>query len=451
MSAVEAGNNKDLSVLQIDRTRPAAGRAPRPGRRRVWVSVVAGIALLIIAAIAYAAVYGNVAQVQVERVGLRQGTAAGETVLTAGGYIVAHHTIEVSSKVVGKVAWIGVEKGDKVKQGQVLVRLEDDEYQAQLAQAKANLAQAEANLLKLEHGSRPEEVAAARAAVEQAQADFENNQLIYNRTVYLARQGVDSPAQLDNAQAQYDMAKAKLDSAKKNYELTKIGPRHEDIQIARAQVEQMKAAVDYAQTMVDSTRIRAPVSGTILDRLVEKGEMVTTQVFGGTGGAKASVVSLADLNDLQVELDINENDFPKISMNQACKVTADSYPDRPYQGVVAQISPQADRQKATIQVKVKVLSPDDYLRPEMNAHVSFLAPATGKAADVLTIPSRAVLQRDGKNQVFVFSGNRVELREVQLGPAQGDAVVVEGGLDANDKVVVSDTSKLASGQRAKAA
>lgn len=449
MSPVETKNNKDLSVLQIDRARPAASRDPRRGRRGVWLGVTAGIAVLIVAAIAYAAVFGNVAQVQVERVSLQQGASAGDTVLTAGGYIVAHHTIEVSSKVVGKVAWIGVEKGDKVKQGQVLVRLEDDEYQAQLSQAKASLAQAQAKLLELQHGSRPEEIAAAQAAVEQAQADFANNQLIYNRTVYLARQGVDSPAQLDNAKAQFDMAKAKLDSAQKNYQLTKIGPRDEDIQMARAQVEQMKAAVAYAQTMVDSTLIRAPVSGTILDRLVEKGEMVTTQVFGGTGGAKASVVSLADLNDLQVELDINENDFPKISMNQACIVTADSYPDRPYKGVVAEISPQADRQKATIQVKVKVTSPDDYLRPEMNAHVSFKAPSTGKAREELSIPARAVVQRDGKNQVFVLEGSRVQLREVQLGANHGDNVVVQDGLDANDKVVVSDTSKLASGQRVK--
>lgn len=446
-------SGKDLSVLKIDRENKEPLKPRKKGR---WLAVLGSVAALMVLLAGVLLVTGGFASaplVTVDTPSIEHGTAAGSVVLTAGGYIVAHHTIEVSSKVTGKVAWVGVEKGDHVQEGQVLVRLEDDEFRAQLDQAQAGLQVAKAHLLELENGSRPQEIDAAKAAVEQAQADFENNSLIYKRTGELAAQGIDSKEVLDNAKAQYDMAKAKLDSAKKNYDLVKLGPRIEEIEYARAQVAQAKAQVDYAQTMLDSTLIRAPVTGTVLDRLVEKGEMVTTMTLSSSGGAKASVVTLADLNDLQVELDINQNDFPKISPNQNCTLSADAYPDRIYKGVVAEIAPEADRQKATIQVKVKILHPDSYLRPEMNAHVSFLAPAASSAnpqsSDLLTVPHSALAQKNGKPAVFVLDGSRVKLRGIQVGHDLGDRVEVVDGLGPNDQVVIAGVSGLVSGQKVK--
>lgn len=440
---------KDLSVLQIDRSRK---EAPREGNSRGPL-VIAAIVIVVLAfaGVALTRVFANAPQVEVARVAVDSGNSSGLVVLTAGGYIVAHHVIDVSSKVVGKVVWVGVEKGDKVKAGQVLVRLDDTDYLAQLNQSKANLAAAKANLKKLEAGSRPQEIEAARAQVEQAQADFENNTLTLKRTQSLFTQNIASRQELDNAKAQYDMSKAKLDNARQNYQLTKIGPRIEDINYARAQAEQARAAVAYAQTMEDATLIRAPVSGTVLERQVEVGELVSNMNFGGNTGVKASVVSLADLNDLQVELDINENDFPKITPHQACNVTADSYPDRIYKGVVAEMSPEADRQKGTIQVKVKILNPDDYLRPEMNGHVSFLAPEQGKAPvqEMLTVPHSAVTQKDRKPAVFVLDGSHVQLKSIQTGRTLNDRVEVTDGLGPNDRVVVSDLSGLTSGERVK--
>ncbi len=452
MSPVNS-TEKDLSVLKIDRTRKDS---LDPQQKASWgplLYVGAAIVVVLVVGLVVSGVFASAPQVEVQRVSVEQGGASsGNVVLTAGGYIVAHHTIEVSSKVIGRVAWIGIEKGDRVKEGQVLVRLEDSEYQAQLEQAKANLGVAEAHLKELENGSRPQEIDAARAAVEQAEADFRNSDLTLKRTLELARQDVASKAQLDSAQAQYDMGKAKLESARKNYELVKIGPRIEQIDYARAQVAQARAAVDYAQTMLDATLIRAPVSGVVLERSIEKGEMVSTMNFGGTGGGvKASVASLADLTDLQVELDINQNDFPKITLHQECNVTADAYPDRVYKGVVEEISPEANRQKATIQVKVKILHPDEYLRPEMNGHVSFVAPASGQpvARETLTIPRRAVFQKEGKSAVFVLDGSHVQLRDIRLGRDFGDKVEVVEGVGPNDQVVVRGLEGLTSGQRVK--
>src|SRR5437762_10320376 len=124
--------------------------------------------------------------------------------------------------------------------------------------------------------------------------------------------------------------------------------------------------VNYAETHLANTIIRAPVTGTILERAVEKGEFVTTS-FVGDRGAKGYVVSLANLNDLQVELDISQNDFAKLGPRQRGVITTDAFPDRKYEGFVEEISPEANRQKATVQIKVRVIKPDDYLRPEMNA------------------------------------------------------------------------------------
>ncbi len=134
----------------------------------------------------------------------------------------------------------------------------------------------------------------------------------------------------------------------------------------------------YAETNLDNTMIRAPVTGTILERAVEKGEFVTTS-FVGDRGAKGYVVSLADLNDLEVELDISQNDFAKLHADQRGIVTTDAFPDRKYEGFIKEISPEANRQKATVQMKVKVENPDEYLRPEMNASVAFLSDAAAGA------------------------------------------------------------------------
>ena len=191
------------------------------------------------------------------------------------------------------------------------------------------------------------------------------------------------------------------------------------------------------------------MTGTILERNVEIGEFVTTS-FVGERGAKGYVVSLADLNDLQVELDISQDDFAKLHPDQRGVVWTDAFPDRKYDGRIFEISPEADRQKATVQVKVQVLEPDEYMRPEMNANVAFVAEAKSTAgsdepaAATITIPSSAL--RDG-NAVFVLLGDRAVRRAVRVRRSGPRGVEISEGLIGGEELIVSPPPDLQDGDR----
>ncbi|MFN7998704.1 MAG: efflux RND transporter periplasmic adaptor subunit [Bryobacteraceae bacterium] len=435
----------ELKSLQIDR---AKKRSAEPSK---WATrwIIAGVLLFVLLGLgrfAYSRL-NAATEVEVQRVrAMSTGQAAQGVVLNATGYIVAAHKIELAAKVIGKVKWIGVDKGDKVKVGQVLVRLEDDEYRAQLDQAKGNLANLEAKLAELVHGSRPEEVAQALANLNSAKADMENARVSLERTRKLVSQQVMSQQNLDDAQARYDSGAAKVNSLQKAYDLVKIGPRQEQIDAMRGQVEQARGAVAFAETNLANTIIRSPVTGTILERAVEIGEFVTTS-FVGDRGAKGYVVSLADLNDLEVELDISQNDFAKLHMQQKGTVTTDAFPDRKYEGFIREVSPEANRQKATVQIKVKVVKPDDYLRPEMNASVAFLSDEKNTAATpsqpLVFVPANAI--RD--NKVFVVLDGKAVVRPVKPGPANSQGVRIEQGLIGGEDVILNPPATLKDGDR----
>jgi HlyD family secretion protein len=365
----------EIKNLRIDRSAKQKNRSGRGGWR--WILFSLGVSFLVGAALFVYARLNTAVEVETFRVRAAStaepGVGAGVTILNATGYIITAHKIELASKVSGRVAWIGVEKGDKVKQGQVLVRLEDEEFRARLTEAQGQLNSLKAQLTALENGSRPEETARSQADLEQVRADLENARVTLNRTRSLVEQGVMSRQTLDDAQARYDAQVARFASFEKTHALVRKGPRQEEIDAMRAQVKQAEGTLAYAQTQLDNTVITAPISGAILERNVERGEFVSTG-FVGDRGAKGYVVSLADLNDLQVELDISQNDFAKLGPRQPAIVTTDAYPDRKYQGEITEISPEANRSKATVQVKVKILKPDEFLRPEMNSSVAFYAP-----------------------------------------------------------------------------
>jgi HlyD family secretion protein len=440
----------DLKSLKIDRSRRADEGGPAGWAVR-WI--VIGVILFVIAG-AGVTVYRQVnaaTPVSVYRVKTQlagpSGGAAGSVVLNATGYIVAAHKIQLASKVVGKVAWIGVDKGDSVREGEVIVRLEDDEYRAQLQQAKGQLASLQARLEELQNGSRPEEIAVAKANVEQAQADLENARVQLERTRQLTESGVASRSVLDDADARYKQGVARVNSLQKTYELVKAGPRVEQIAAVRGQIEQIKGLVAFTETQLNNTVIKAPVTGTILERAVERGEFVTTS-FVGERGAKGYVVSLADLNDLEVELDISQNDFNKIGPRQRANVSVDAYPERTWTGVIDEISPEANRQKATVQVKVKILRPDSLLRPEMNATVSFLgdekaesSKPAGEARAYLYIPPAAL--RNG--HVFIVVGGKVVRRAVKTGGSTPQGLRVESGLIGGEDIVLNPPEDLKDG------
>lgn len=436
---------QDLHSLRIDKS-----LKPTSGSRWATRWIIAGVTLFVLLGVGQV-VYSRLnratevrtARVTAEQQGSSKGNATGDVILNATGYIVAHHKIQLASKVVGKVAWIGVEKGDPVKQGQVIVRLEDDEYRAQLQQAKGQLQALEARLLELTNGSRPEEIAAAQASLNQAKADQENARVTLERTRNLVKEGVLAKQSLDDAQARYDGQAARVTSLMRTFDLVKIGPREEMKQQVRGQIEEARGRLAFFETQLSNTVIRAPINGTILERVVERGEFVTTG-FVGDRGAKGYVVSLADLNDLQVELDINQNDFAKLGPKQKAIVTTDVYgPDRKYSGVIEEISPEANRQKATVQVKVKVLDPDADLRPEMNASVAFVSEARparegAPAQAAIYIPESAV--RNGS--VFIALDGRAVKRAIRTGPVSSKGLRVEDGLIGGEDIILNPPAEL---------
>jgi len=440
----------ELKDLRIDRSKRRSDE-PSPWAVR-WI--VAGVAIFALLGLARF-IYGKMnaaTEVEIVRVHAAAPVAngGGAVILNATGYIIAAHKIELASKVVCKVSSINVEKGDKVKAGQVLVRLEDDEYRARMLESQGQLETLKARLAQAEHGSRPEEVAKAKADVEQAIADRENARVTLDRARGLVQDKVMAKQTLDDAQARYEGAAAKVASLERALDLVRLGPRQEEIDALRAQVSQAQGTLNYAQVQLDNTVIRAPIDGTILERNVEKGEFVTTG-FVGDKGAKGYVVSIADLHDLEVELDINQNDFAKLGTTQPGIVTTDAYPDRKYQGVIHEISPEANRQKATVQVKVKVMNPDSYLRPEMNASVAFYSnekPGEGQAESkpIVTVPASAIKE----NGVFVVVGGKAVRRSVKVAGTTAQGVQVTEGLIGGEDIVSNPPSDLKDGQKVRA-
>ena len=443
--------HKDLEGLRIDRAATA-----QPPEAPLWARmyILIGIAVFVllgIAALAYR-LFASSPEVEVVRATAEGGQIGGSVVLTATGYIVPHHKINVNSKVTGRVKWIGVEKGDKVKEGQVLVKLEDDEFRAQFEQAKGAAASARAYLDELEHGSRPEEIAQAQHNLDEARATFANDKLTLDRTRELFSQGVVSKQALDDATAKYDSDQQRVNSLEKAFQMAKIGPRVEEISRAKGQLAQAEGQAAYAKSLLDATVIRAPVSGTILERTAEKGELITAQFASSAeGGPQGSVVSLADLSDIQADLDIAQDDFAKLTPHQKAVVTVDAFPDLKWDGVIAEISPEANRQKATVEVKVQILNPDFHLRPEMNTTVHFLADEqknTPTQSAGAYVPTAALRDSDGKKFVFIAFEGRALKREVKiLSQRSGGALV--GGLNGGESVITVAPEGLKDGDKIK--
>ena len=247
---------------------------------------------------------------------------AGDAQLTVSGYIINRERIEISPRSMNEVKWIGVKKGDLVKKGEIVVRLDDSEQQARILEIEGQLA-------------------VARVAVERARIHFERVKKL----------------------------RATLNETVEREDDARLG-----IATAEAQVKQLNGTRAMAQVWLEWTVIRSPIDGVVLEKLSHPGELVTPQTFGGTGthGPSSALLSLADPNDLQVEVDISEADLPKVSMNQRCRISPEAWPEKVYTGSVTEIAPEASRQKGTLQVKVQIEKPDRFLTPELSAKVEFL-------------------------------------------------------------------------------
>lgn len=262
----------------------------------------------------------NAASEETSSLGTTSTSAADNVALTVSGYIINAARIEISPRFLDVVKWIGVRKGDHVTRGEVIARLDDSEYKAKLLQAQGDLASAK--------------VAVAKA------------ELAYKRTRALAQSHIESAEAEDDARLQLEDARASLQKA--------------------------QGACDEAQTYVDWCTIRSPIDGVVVEKLVNPDELVMPQSFGGVGGPSTALLAVADPHDLQVEIDVDESDLSKVSLNQKCLVSPEAYPDKQYLGYVAEIAPEANRAKGTLQVKVQIKNPDHFLTPELSAKVQFL-------------------------------------------------------------------------------
>lgn len=440
----------DLQSLRIDRSAPPEEGEPSSLAKRIIFIGIAVVVLLSLSALAYRLFSSDAPEVETARATAESsGNVEAGTVLSATGYIVAHHKIEANSKVTGRVAWIGVEKGDKVKEGQILVRLEDQEFRAQYEQAKGAADMARAQLQELQNGSRPEEIQQADHNLSEAKATAINDKATLDRTKNLVAQGVLSQQALDDATAKYEASQQRAHSLEQSYQLAKLGPRAEEITRAKGALAQAEGAAAYSKEQLNATVIRAPITGTILDRSVEKGELLTGQF----ASAARPVFSLADLNDLQVELDIAQDDFARLTPKQKALVTVDAFPDRKYTGQIAEVSPEANRAKATVQVKVQVLNPDEYLRPEMNATAKFIADEPKKEASSsgpagVFVPTNAVRDSGGKKVVFLaFNGKAIQ-REIQIKSQRSGGYLVDG-LNGGETVITTAPPTLKDGDKIK--
>jgi HlyD family secretion protein len=438
--------HKDLEGLRIDRSASVSDNSPSPWAKTFIVAGVGVLVLAGIAALAYRLFAGGAPEVDVVRATAEGGNIGG-VVLTATGYIIPHHKIEANSKVTGRVAWIGVEKGDKVKEGQVLVRLEDQEFRAQYDQARGAAESARAQLEQLQHGSRPEEIQQTEHNLSEARATAANDKINLDRTKTLFEQGVVSKQALDDASAKYEASQQRVHSLEQSHTLARIGPRTEEIARAKGAVTQAEGQASYAKSQLDATVIRAPITGTILERSVEKGELLTGQF----ASAARPVFSLANLEDIQADLDIAQDDFAKLTPHQKAVVTVDAFPDLKWDGVIAEVSPEANRQKATIEVKVQILNPDSHLRPEMNTTVHFIAEenkSAGSQSAGAFVPASGLRDVDGKKFVFIAFNGKAMKREVKiLSQRSGGALV--SGLNGGESVITTAPENLKDGDKIK--
>ncbi len=389
-----ATRDADLSSLRIDRS-SQGGKTPRKYRlifkTIVWLIVVAGVAG---GALLLRDWINPGREVQLVAASLNS-PAQVSAVLTASGYVVARRKAAVASKGTGRLVFLGVDEGDKVKKGQVIARLEDADVVAARNRAGQDLRVAESDL-------------------EEAKKNLDRMRVLSQRDFV--------------AQAEYDIAEARYKRVV-------------------ATIEAAKFAVREAEVAVENTRIVAPFDGTVLKKNADVGEIVAP--LAGAASSKAAVVTIADMASLEVEADVSEANITRVKPQQDCEITLDAYPQQRYPGYVSKIVPTADRAKATVLVKIKFRDYDRKVLPEMSAKISFLAESRKTdAADstpLLLLPASALAYRSGRPVVFQIKDGRAVEVPVTIGQTLGSFVEITSGLKDGDKVIGKVDDQLKAG------
>ena len=402
----------DLSRLRINRDAPAA-----PLRRALWLNVT----LLLVAVVLVAALLWYLGRDKVVSVETAVASAVGEggsgpgsASVTANGYVVARTRASVSSKVPGRLAELRVSEGSSVRKGEVIARLENADYAAQVSQAEAAVRTARAALIE------------SQTNREQLEREARRVRDIHTRSPELVSTQEVEAAESRAAQA---AARARADSAR---------------------VEEAVAGLGFAQASMENTLIRAPFTGTVVRKDAEVGEVVAPSVGGGL--TRGAVVTMADFSTLEVEVDVNEAYIARIQHTQPARIILDAYPDTAFRGAVRQVVPTADRQRATVQVKVSILDRDPRILPEMGARVDFLATDTvhqTASAPRIRVPAPAVRMEDGKTVVWLVRDEKLERREVDAGPVSGGFREIRSGLSGGELLLVGGVDTPRAGMRVK--
>jgi HlyD family secretion protein len=402
--------SKDLAALRI----PQEDRGGRRGKTGIIVAIVAIVAVLGSAGWYWSANL-QAAAVKVAPATVKPGgPSAPGAVLNASGYVVARRRATVSSKVTGKVMDVLIEEGHPVREGQILAHLDDTEPRASLALAEAQLA-------------------SARKAAAEDQARLQQAELTLQRRQQLLKEAVVGKAELDDAQASVDSLKAR------------IAYTEQQIGVAESQVNLQK-------TSLANMVVRAPFSGVVISKDAQPGEMISPVSAGG-GFTRTGIGTIVDMSSLEIEVDVNETYINRVSPGQKVEAVLDAYQDWRIPAHVITTIPSADRQKATVKVRIAFEKTDPRILPDMGVKVSFLrdepAGQAAPAAAGVVVPKTAVRTADGKSIVFVLKEDRVERRAVRVGLDNGDQVEVISGVSAGERVVVDGPPTLKDGDKVK--
>jgi RND family efflux transporter MFP subunit len=394
-----------LDELRID---------PRERRTRTRAGRLVAIVTVLLAAAAGGWLAWQRSQPPTVRVAVARAApaaAGGASVLDASGYVTARRQATVSAKITGKVTELNIEEGMRVEEGAVLARLDDTEARAQLTLARAQLAAARSQLAEI------------RAQLVQAERD-------YLRQFELARRELIAAQAMDAALAQRDMLRARLASAEE-------------------QVKVAQESVSVAEVQLTNTVIRAPFSGVVVAKAAQPGEMISPISAGG-GFTRTGIGTIVDMDSLEIQVDVNESYINRVAPGQPVEAMLNAYPEWKIPGSVIAIIPTADRNKATVKVRIAIKDKDARIVPDMGVRVSFLDPSSRQGAKrdgqaAVIVPAEAVRTEGGTAIVFVYSGERVERRQVTLGEQVGGNRHVLRGLREGERVVLSPPESLRDG------
>lgn len=400
----------NLASLKIRREPEQSSAKSSSSRNKKIIYIIGAVVIIVVLIFLVKGLFSSVPKVETSVVTLVYPSQTNQ-VLVASGYVVAQRKAAVASKGTGRLEKLFVVEGDPVKKNDIIAQIESADIEAALSQAKANLEM-------------------GKALLQQAKAELTDAANNYERAKNLIKEGSISQSEFDMAEARFRRGTAMVASAEASVRAYGFGVRSAEVQL-------------------ENMRIRAPFDGTVLTKNADVGEVVAP--FGASLNARGAVVTIADMNSLEVEADVSESNIQKIKVDQPCEITLDAFPEKRYRGIVHKIVPTVDRAKATVMTKVQFIDRDNRVLPEMSAKVAFLTEAmTENDANQkmkLGLNPSAIISRNGIKYVFVVKDNILSLQQVTLGASIGSAIEVLSGLSAGEKVVIKPLESLSDGTK----